>query len=67
MFLFLSYLYFCPEFFGHVEKRLDRKAKVFFSKFMMPSTGNNNYNIHIAKYLKKYWHTDNENWSVNGT
>ena len=28
LFLFLSYLNFCPDFFGHVGKWLDKKAKV---------------------------------------
>ena len=28
LFSSLRYLNFCPDFFGHVEKRLDKKAKL---------------------------------------
>ena len=37
-FLLLRYLNFCPDFFGHVGKRLDKKVKVNF-KFMISQTG----------------------------
>ena len=30
LFSFLKYLHFCPDVFGHVGKRLDKKAKVNF-------------------------------------
>ena len=36
--MFLKYLNFCPNFFGHVRKPLDKKPKVI-SKFMMSWTG----------------------------
>ena len=37
LFLFLRYLNFCPEFFGHVGKQLGKKAKL---KFMTLKPGN---------------------------
>ena len=30
LFLFLGFLNFCPDFFGHVGNQLDKKAKVDF-------------------------------------
>ena len=37
LFLFLRYLNFCPEFFGHVGKQLGKKVKL---KFMTLKPGN---------------------------
>ena len=47
IFTFLSWL------FGYVEKRLDKKAKVIVNFFNATDWARNNYNIHIAQYLKK--------------
>ena len=33
LFSFLKYLSFCPDFFGHVEKQLDKKARVNFNDY----------------------------------
>ena len=38
LFLLLRYLDFCPDFFGHVEKWLDRKQRLI-SKFMLLQVG----------------------------
>ena len=35
----LKYLNFCPDFFGNVEKRLDKKARLI-SKFIRHKPGN---------------------------
>ena len=39
--------------FGHVEKRFDNKAMVNFKIYEVIDWTTNNYNIHIAQYLKK--------------
>ena len=39
--------------FGYVEKRLNKKAKVNFKIYDVTDWTRNNYNIHIAQYLKK--------------
>ena len=49
---FFIFSKFCPDFSGHVGKRLDMKAKVN-SEFMTSQTGKHNYHTHIAQYLKK--------------
>ena len=46
LFLPLKYLYFCPDFFGHVGKRLEKKAKVI-SKFMTSETAQQIITVHI--------------------
>ena len=38
--------------FGHVEKQLDKKAKVNFKTYDVTNWEINNYNIHIAQYPK---------------
>ena len=38
--------------FGHVEKRLDYKDKVNFKIYDAATWLTNNYNKHIAQYLK---------------
>ena len=64
-FLFLSYLNFCPDFFGYVVKRLDKKAKVAFKNYGI-NWQTNNYNTHIAQYLRsKNNHTMNFEWSAD--
>ena len=40
-------------FFGHVGKRLDKKAKVNFEIYDTIYLEINNYNSHIAQYLNK--------------
>ena len=42
----LRYLNFCPDFFGHLGKWLDKKAKLI-SKSMTPQTGKQILTIHI--------------------
>ena len=51
-FLFLRYLNFCPDIFGHVRKRLDKKAKVNFKIYGVINWETNNCNSHVAQYLK---------------
>ena len=47
MFTFLSWL------FGYIEKRLTKKAMVNFKIYDVTDWTSNNYNKHIAQYLKK--------------
>ena len=56
---------FCPDFFRHVGKWLDKKAKVYFKIYVVINWEINNYNRHIAQYLKKEKQSDNKIWSVN--
>ena len=51
--LFLRYLNFCPDFFGHVGKRLHEKPNVTFKIYDATDSTTSNYNSHIARYLKK--------------
>ena len=53
LFSFLKYLHFCPDVFGHVGKRLDKKAKINFKVYDVTTWETNNYNKHIAQHLKK--------------
>ena len=53
-------LNFCPYFFGYVEKRLDKKAKVNFKIYSVKSWETNNSNPHVAQYLNKQRRSDNE-------
>ena len=53
LFLFLRFLSFYTDFFGHVGKRLDKKAEVNFEIYDVTTWGTSNYNTHIAQYLKK--------------
>ena len=39
--------------FGHVGKRLDKKAKIDFKIYDATGWRANNYNTHIAQYLKE--------------
>ena len=50
LFSFSKYLDFCPNFFGHVGKPLDKKA---ISKFMMPQTGKQIITIHILPNISR--------------
>ena len=40
-------------FFGHVGKRLDKKAQVDFKIYDVTVWETNNYNAHIPQYLKE--------------
>ena len=53
LFLVLRYLNFCPNFFGHVGKRLDKNVKVNFKFHDVINWETKNYNTHIPQYLKK--------------
>ena len=44
---------FCSDVFGHVGKRLDKKAKFNFKVYDITNWQTNNYNTRIAQYLKK--------------
>ena len=44
---------FCPGFFGHIGKWLDKKVKVSFKIYDVIYWEINNCNTHIAHYLKK--------------
>ena len=52
-FLFSRYMNFCPDFFGHIGKRIDKKAKANFKIYYVTGWETNNYNTLFAKYLKK--------------
>ena len=51
--------------FGYVEKRFDRKAELNFKIYDVTDWTRNNYNIHIAKHLRKLRPSDNDICSVN--
>ena len=53
MFFVLKIFKFLSLLFGHVRKRLDKKDKVDFRIYDVATWGTNNYNTHIAQYLKK--------------
>ena len=38
--------------FGHIEKRLDKKAEVNFKIYDVTDWATNNYNTYIVQYLK---------------
>ena len=50
---------FLSSLFGHVGRRIDKKAKVIFKIYDVTRWAANNYNIHIAQYLKKYRQLEN--------
>ena len=52
-FILKMFKFVCPDFFGHVGKRLDEKAKVNFKIYEATDWETNNYNTHTAQYLKK--------------
>ena len=54
LFLHFKYLHFCPDFFGHVGKRLEKKAKVNFKIYDVANCTTNNYSPHIVQYLRKH-------------
>ena len=52
-FFFLEIFEFFPDFFGHVGKRLDKKAKINFKAYDVTSWEINNYNEHLVRHLEK--------------
>ena len=52
LFSFLRVKRFCPKYFGHVGKQLDRKAKVNL-KFMLSSAGKQIISIHILPNISR--------------
>ena len=65
VFSFLRFLSFCPDFFGHVGKRLDKKVMVNFKIHDFATWEANNYNTHITQNLKKQSQPDSEIWLIN--
>ena len=53
LFLFLRFLNFCPDFIDYIEERLQKKAKLDMKVYDIVNWEANNYNTHIAHYLKK--------------
>ena len=47
--LILRYLKWCPDFFGHVRKRGDRKTKVNFKIYDVATRETNKYKTHISR------------------
>ena len=62
LFLFSRYLNFSLNFFGHVNKPLDKKDKVNFKFYDVTDWLANNCNAHIAQYYEKQRQSDNEIW-----
>ena len=52
-FLFLGYLSFCCDFFGYVEKCVDKKAKSYIKIYDFFNGKTNTCNKHIVQCLKK--------------
>ena len=50
--LFLTYLNFCPDFFGHLSKRLDKKVKLF-SKFMTSQPEKQTITIIVLTHISR--------------
>ena len=48
-FLFSTYLNFCPKFFGHLGKWLNKKAKVDFKIYDVFCWETNNCNTHVSR------------------
>ena len=51
---------FLSRVFGYVEKLFDNKVMVNFKIYDVTNWTTNNYNTHIAQYLKKKRQPDNE-------
>ena len=51
--MLFSLLKYLPRLYGYVEKRLDKKAMVNFKIYNVTDGTTNNYNTHIAQYVKK--------------
>ena len=55
-FFILQIFNFCPDFFGHVRKLLDKKARVnsnSYDKYLQIINERNNYNAHLVQYFTK--------------
>ena len=52
-FSYLRYLIFCPDFFDHAEKRLDKKSDSNFKIYDVTDWATTNYNAYIFLYRKK--------------
>ena len=52
-FSFLRYLNICLDFFDHVGKRPDKKAKVNFKIYDVRNWETNHYNTHVAQYFDR--------------
>ena len=50
--MFLRYLNFCPDVFGHVEKWLDKKVKVNLKIYDVSTWMASNRNTHIGNILR---------------
>ena len=50
--IFLSIFIFLSRVFGYIEKHLDKKSMVNFKIYDVTDWTTNNYNTHIAQYLK---------------
>lgn len=48
-FVLLRYSDFCPDFFGHIGKRLNKKAGINFIIYDVTKLEKNNYNTDIAQ------------------
>ena len=53
LFTFIKFFYFCPDFFGHVGKKIDKEAKVNFKIHNVPNWNTDDCNKHLAIYPKK--------------
>ena len=60
LFSFSRYLNFCPDFFGHVVKQLDKKTTINFKIYDVTIWKTNNYNTDIPQYHKKLRQPDNK-------
>ena len=49
-----AFYYVLKTLFDHVGRRIDKNTKVIFEIYDVTRWAVNNYNIHIAQYLKKY-------------
>ena len=65
LFLFWRHINFSSEFFGHVGKRLDKKAKANIEISDVTTEVSNNYITPIAQYIKKLSQSNYEIWWVN--
>ena len=62
LFVLLRYLNLCPDYFSHVRKQFDMKAKVNFKINDFTVWTTNNCNTHTVKAIRQ---PGNKIWSVN--
>ena len=55
LFWFQRYLSFCLDFFGHLGKLLDKKARVDFKIHDVLNCETNHYNTHISRYTRVFF------------